>query len=78
VESQFRENEFGKKGLIKKNGKIFIDLQKVVLLQLIGQGILDESVEISPLCTACNTDTFYSHRVKSSKRGAMGAVIGLK
>lgn len=78
VESQFRENEFGEKGLIKKSGRTFIDLQKVVLLQLISQGILDENVEISPLCTACNTDTFYSHRVKSSKRGAMGAVIGLK
>ncbi len=78
VKNRFKKDEFGKRGLLVRESKTFVDLQKINFLQLTSQGIPPSNIEISPLCTACKTNIFYSHRIEGLNRGAMGAVIGLK
>jgi hypothetical protein len=40
------------------------------------QGV--RSIEASNLCTACNTDLFYSHRAEGGKTGRFAVVAYLK
>lgn len=40
-------------------------------------GVLDENISISGICTACNTQIFYSHRAEAGRTGRIGAVIAL-
>ncbi|GFI61804.1 hypothetical protein IMSAG049_00973 [Clostridiales bacterium] len=45
---------------------------------MIENGIKVENIEIGKVCTMCNPDIFYSHRVMGEKRGTMGAFLFLK
>lgn len=38
-------------------------------------GIKEENIAVSPLCTACHADLFFSHRASGGKRGTMMAAI---
>lgn len=40
-------------------------------------GVKREHIAISPLCTACHSDLFFSHRASQGKRGTMMAAIML-
>ena len=48
-------------------------LLEINALWLRGAGV--ENITISPLCTACRQDLFWSHRCVGSQRGSQGAVI---
>ncbi len=40
-------------------------------------GLRPEHIAISPACTACDLDTFWSHRIQGQQRGSMAAMIQL-
>lgn len=40
-------------------------------------GIPKQNIEITDLCTMCNPNLFYSHRVMGNERGSMVAVMEL-
>ena len=40
-------------------------------------GVLKKNIEIANLCTMCNSELFYSHRLMGNNRGSMIAVIEL-
>ena len=40
-------------------------------------GVREENIALSPLCTACHSDLFFSHRASKGKRGTMMAAIML-
>ena len=40
-------------------------------------GVKDEHIMISPLCTSCHSDLFFSHRASKGNRGTMMAAIML-
>lgn len=40
-------------------------------------GIKDENISVMPICTACHSDVFFSHRASGGKRGTMMAAIML-
>lgn len=40
-------------------------------------GILPEHIDVSPDCTMCMSDVYYSHRATAGKRGVHGAGIGI-
>jgi YfiH family protein len=44
--------------------------------QLVGAGVLPENIEISGICTKCNTDTFFSYRGEG-QTGRFASVIGI-
>ncbi|MYC77311.1 peptidoglycan editing factor PgeF [Candidatus Poribacteria bacterium] len=45
--------------------------------QLVEAGVPTTSISISPLCTACCTDLFYSHRAENGQTGRMLSYIQL-
>ncbi len=53
--------------------KFYVDLKAINALALHRAGA--ERVEISPSCTKCAPDRFFSHRVQGAQRGSQGAFI---
>lgn len=47
-------------------------------IQLAEIGVLTRNIEISGVCTACNTSLFFSYRAERGLTGRIGAVISLK
>lgn len=74
------EKEFGPDSLmIKRRGKkIFLNLSRVAAKQLMSEDILLENIKISPICTFCQNDLFYSFRKEGKGVGEMMGVIGFK
>ena len=62
----------------EKDGRLFCDLQAMCRDKLVAAGLLCENIDISPLCTACDTGTFFSHRIMGNERGLMCTVISMK
>jgi YfiH family protein len=59
-------------------GKYMLDLQTFNRLLLLEAGILSAHIELSHLCTSCNTDRFFSHRAEGGRTGRMVAWIALR
>jgi YfiH family protein len=70
VERSFEDTE---QILIMKDGKIHLDLQNANRIILEKYGIT--KIQNSNICTACNTSSWYSHRVEKGKTGRFAAVI---
>ncbi len=51
------------------------DLAGANLLQLDAAGIRRSHISLTPHCTSCRDDLFYSHRRDGDKTGRQGAVI---
>ncbi|WP_105619581.1 peptidoglycan editing factor PgeF [Vallitalea okinawensis] len=62
----------------RQNGKYMIDLWSANKLTLIKEGILEDNILITDLCTKCHLDHFYSHRGHHGMRGSLAAIIQLK
>lgn len=60
-----------------QKGKYKIDLQNIIKKSLINNGVLEENIEISNLCTMCNNKTFFSHRFMGDNRGSLAGIISL-
>ncbi len=58
--------------------KYKIDLWGTNKELLMINGVKEENIEVGGLCTKCNPDIFYSHRVMGENRGTMGAFLYLK
>jgi YfiH family protein len=54
------------------------DLWLAVKLMLIEEGIKEENITTSGLCTYCNEELFFSHRRDKGKTGSLSAIIELK
>ena len=61
-----------------RDGKQYVDLVGVTLMQLEKKGIPPENVTISELCTYCRYDLLYSHRRSRGNTGAMASVIKIR
>ena len=67
-----------KNAIIKKDGKIFIDLSLIVKIQLLEQKILKKNISISDECVACLKNRYFSYRRDKPKNiKAMIAHIGI-
>ena len=60
----------------KQDSKYYVNLKELNALALRRAGV--SHVEISGLCTMCQPDRFWSHRVTQGQRGAQGAIIVCK
>lgn len=60
-----------------QGAKYFVDLQGLNALSLLQEGVLLENITDSDICTKCNAEQFWSHRVTGDKRGVQAAVICL-
>ena len=57
------------------NGKIHFDLWKTNRMLLERAGV--EKIEVAEVCTACNTNDWFSHRAEKGRTGRFGALIAL-
>lgn len=62
----------------KENEKYQLNLWEANRRILLEDGILDEHMAVTDVCTACNHDLLYSHRASKGRRGNLGAFLGLK
>ena len=54
-----------------------VDLKGVNAWRLREAGVRGENIDVCPVCTACRTDLYWSHRITGNKRGLQGALIAL-
>ncbi len=59
-----------------KGEKYYVNLKELNALFLRRAGV--KHIEISPVCTACESHRFWSHRVTKGERGSQGAMIYCK
>jgi copper oxidase (laccase) domain-containing protein len=59
----------------KDGERPYLNLWAAVRRQLEQSGV--GQIEVAELCTACNTDDWFSHRAEGGKTGRFGVVIGL-
>lgn len=61
--------------LSTRDGSIYLDLWRSNERQLLCAGV--ESVETAGICTACHTDTYYSHRGEGGVTGRFAMIAGV-
>ena len=61
----------------KGNGKYQLDLREANRQILIHSGILPQNIDVTDICTCCNSDEMHSHRATGGKRGNLAAIIEL-
>jgi len=65
--------------IIKKDGKSYVDLKLIAKRQLEEAGIKPANIDVSPKCTYCQADTYFSYRKdKSEPLQAMMIIAGME
>ena len=62
----------------KPNGKYLLNLWKANEIILLEAGIKQEHLAVTDVCTKCNSELLYSHRVMGNERGNLAAFLCLK
>lgn len=82
VIGQFRENyreEYWDSLYYQKpNGKYQLNLWRANEINFLEAGIRREHMAITNLCTCCNPEVLFSHRVAGTDRGNLSALLALK
>ncbi len=61
--------------ILKENGKYLCDLWAANRSVLMEAGLSPEHINISGVCTSCNSDLLFSHRKTQGKRGSLAAFL---
>jgi YfiH family protein len=72
------KKSFGNKAaelLVEKNDASYFDLWKANQFTLLENGV--NKIEIAGICTACDTNTWFSHRAEHGKTGRFAAMMFL-
>lgn len=59
-------------------GKVFLDVNAILLSQLEAMGITRERIEVSGACTSCEKEEFFSYRAEVQKTGRIAGIIMLR
>ena len=62
----------------KPNGKYQLDLWKANEIVLLEAGIQKEHLQITDICTRCNPEYLFSHRIMGNERGNLAAFLGIR
>lgn len=61
--------------ITRKGKKYYVNLKALNRIWLQRAGVPADSIDVSPLCTACHSEIFWSHRRHGNRRGSLAAVI---
>ena len=59
----------------KRENSYFLNIRKILQTQLLNAGVKEENIEISALCNACHTESFYSYRVEKETGRFSGVIL---
>ena len=76
VRAAFSEEKILRPG--KENGKYQLDLWEANRQVLLQEGILPEHLEVTDVCTCCNSNLLFSHRASHGQRGNLCAFLELR
>ena len=76
--SQFDQKYWKELFYQKENGKYQLDLWKANQIILKEAGVEEERIQTTDICTRCNPDYLFSHRVMGNARGNLAAFLSLK
>lgn len=62
----------------KEEGKYLLDLHALNREMLLASGIPDTNIFITDICTCCNPELLFSHRVQGEPRGNLAAFLTLR
>ena len=62
----------------KDNGKFKLNLHAANKLNFIKKGVNADNIDITDVCTCCNSEILFSHRATKGKRGGLCAFLMLK
>jgi hypothetical protein len=68
-------DEICKRFLKPRGDKLYADLPELNRQFLLASHVKKEHIDISPACTCCHPDRYFSHRASHGKRGTMAAMI---
>lgn len=74
---QFDKKHWGDILTEKKEGKYLLDLWRANEIVLLEAGIKQENIQITDICTHCNSDLLFSHRTTGNERGNLAAFLGI-
>lgn len=81
VAMRFREGFWKDKEVLmqgKEPGKYQLDLWKANKEVLVHSGILPENIDVTDVCTCCNSEYLFSHRASHGQRGNLGAFLMIR
>ena len=61
----------------QRDDRLYLDLKKANIDQLLGCGMKEDNIEVSPFCTICHPELFHSYRRDKTLSGRMMAVVSL-
>ncbi len=61
----------------KEDGKYLLDLWRANEIILLETGVKQENIQVTDICTHCNSDYLFSHRTTGNERGNLAAFLGL-
>ncbi len=64
-------------GYTQKEEKYMLDLSYINKYQLLGAGLKEAHIEMSGICTACETERFFSYRKEQGCSGRFMSMIGM-
>ncbi len=70
--------QYFKDYIIRKQGRIYLDLVEVIKSELIQRGVLCSNIIDSQICTYCKSDIFFSYRKEGDISGRILSIIFLK
>lgn len=72
------EKEFGSEVIHQVENQSFLNLTLSSKIQLLQSGVPEKNIETAGICTACNVNTYFSHRKERGLTGRFCAVIALR
>jgi YfiH family protein len=64
--------------LEERGGLTYFNLPQAIRQTLLDAGIPEKNITVEPVCTAHNTNVFYSHRAEAGQCGLFSALLGLR
>lgn len=76
----FSDDEIKEHGILipYPNGKYRLYLWNAIRLSLLKAGVKEENIIVTDVCTKCNPDLLFSHRVHHENRGNLCAFLSIK
>jgi len=64
--------------ITQKNGSYYLDIIAILKHQLNEIGVPEEHIEVSPYCTSCNKELFFSYRAEKNTTGRFSGLLMLR